>query len=189
MNCYCINLNLFEPLLKSEELLFEITSKRLPHSRIDITWINQNFIDLLKSRGLKITLAEAFFRAAYSPDQNQPYSQIHKDTLGISDSSKINWVYGGTNSKMNWYVPLNGIDPNISGSALGMKYEYYHLKDLKFLHSQEVGKPSLVQVGLPHSISNVIEDRLCLSVRFADLNTDEFITFNKAKDIFQKEIN
>jgi hypothetical protein len=189
MNCYCIDLNLNEPLLKSEELLSEILNKRLPHSRIDVTCINQYFVELLKSKGLKITLAESFFRAAYSPDQNQPYSQIHKDTLGISDSSKINWIYGGANSKMNWYAPLNGIAPNISGSAVGMKYEYYYLKDLEFLHSQEVGRPSLVQVGLPHSISNIVEDRLCLSVRYADINTGEFITFDKAIDIFKTEIN
>lgn len=183
MNDFCIDLNISIPFIEDEVYLNSLRSKYKRHNKIDPSTINTKIIDFFKNKNLQITLAESFYRMP----EDIAVPNIHKDAPGLTDATKINWVYGGGDSVMNWYQPkVDNIQTNTS--AIGITYEYYKRDDVELIHSQRVGFPSIVQVGLPHDISNITSDRLCISVFVKEISTTSFITFEKAKKIFQNEM-
>ena len=177
MNNFCIDLNLPFPLFKSDLYLSEL--RRTPHSRIDYKeHFHPEILNLLDKLGLKINLAESFYRAPYSS------SQIHRDVLGTADATKLNWVYEGNDVPMNWYAETS--DTIRTGvTALGITYRYYQFNDVKLLHKQSVGHPSLLQVAIPHNISTSNKSRLCVSVVLQYKDSDKFVTFNESIAIFK----
>ena len=183
MNNYCIDLNLNIPFFNDEKYVYQLKIDNKRHQRIDHANINPEIFEFFKSKNLKIGLAESFFRRPGDPFN----PEIHKDAINFTDASKINWVYDSGDSVMEWYKPINN-NIKTNKTAIGVSYEYYDIADLELVHTQHVGFPSLVQVGLPHNIANITSDRLCISVLFIDIETSSYIPFEKAKMIFQNEL-
>ena len=185
MNNYCIDLNLSIPFFNDENYINLLKIDNNRHQRVDRSKINSKIIDYLKSKNLIIVSVESFFRRPEDPFN----PEIHKDAINFTDATKINWVYGGGDSVMEWYEPINSNNIKTNKTATNADYEYYDHADLKLVHTQQVGFPSIVQVGIPHNIAKITTDRLCISVFFKEIDSCEpgYVTFAKAKEIFQSD--
>lgn len=181
MNDFCVDLNINIPLFKVDVLSHYY--KRIPHSRVNLDFLNPAIIDLFTSNNLEITLCEAFYRKP----TDIIHDTVHKDAMHITDATKINWVFGGDDTMMNWYKPINPIF-NVNHSQIGVEYINYDRSNLSLIHSQRVGFPSLVQVGIPHDITMGLTDRLCISTFFKEKGSTEYIAFSNAIKLFNNFI-
>jgi hypothetical protein len=176
MNNYCVNLNIKIPLFVKE---FNIeTLKLVHHTDIPAEVINPLLYRFFEQKGLRIELAESFFIPKFGR------VGIHEDGGNKLDVLKINWIYGGIGSTMNWYTPI--ADPLWKTTILGIRYKEYNLSQVKLVHSQSVGFPSLVQVGCPHGVFAGNQERLCVSIVPAFKESlDTTIKFNDGLELFK----
>ena len=180
MNNYCVDLNFAFGPFKND---FDIsTLKNKNHSKIDNLDLNTEFVDLVDRMGLKIQLAECFYRKPYTQ------SQIHRDVKGTESATKINWIFGGDNSLMNWYTPVTDII-RTAVTTIGITYIYYEKSDVKLAHTQKVGFPSLLEVALPHDITMGNEERICVSIVLKYKDREAYPTFAESTKIFKDYIN
>lgn len=179
MNNFCVDLNMDIPLFKKES--YSQYYKTRSHSRVNIKLLNPEILEMFDSKNLEIVLCEAFYRKP----TDIKHDAIHKDAMHITDATKINWVFDGHDSLMNWYEPVTPVY-NISRSQIGVEYIYYDRSNLNLVHSQTVGFPSLVQVGMPHDITMGLADRLCISTFFKQKGSKEYISFSNAIELFSE---
>jgi len=182
MNDFCINLHFPDiPLFKEQQFLSILKTKN--HHRIDPNDLHPAMHLEFNKLGLEIVFVESFFKTPFQENR------IHKDAPGYTDATKINWVFDGMGSTMNWYEPKNDkVLPLQDITSIGVQYSYYQRPDLNLLHSQQVLSPSIVQVGIPHDITMGPDYRHCISAFFKIQNTNEYITFNESKDLFKDYI-
>lgn len=182
MNNFCINLNLTDiPLFKEEQFLFVLKTKN--HYKINPDEIHPAMHLAFNKLDLEIVFVESFFKIPFQSNR------IHKDAPGYTDATKINWVFDGEDSTMNWYEPRNDkVLPLQDITSIGVQYSYYQRSDLNLLHSQQVTGPSIVQVGIPHNITMGTKHRHCISAFFKQKNSSEYIPFDKSKDLFKDYI-
>ena len=186
MNNFCININTNVKVLSDNfdiDTIKDLTSTpTIKHSKLLAEHFHQELHDFLTDINLTILLAEAF----HIPPLR--IMTIHIDG-GQNDYVKLNWIYGGAGSKMHWYRAKVTKNPeDIGVTAIGTRYEHFLLEEVDLIHSQAVGCPSLVQVGIPHNITNPKEDRICISAVLANKTTGKHITFNKAMMALDKYI-
>ena len=111
---------------------------------------------------------------------------IHVDGP-LGDYAKLNFVLGGRNSKMNWYNlkdPANV--PPIKKTSLKTDYISYDYSDLDFIDEYEFYRPTIVQVGIPHNVTNGPDHRYCISLSL--MQGRQRLTMDRARDIFSKYI-
>ena len=170
MNPYCVDLNWNIPLL-APHVDINIFKKQY-HTKGDIEDIHPIMLQHLASKGMKISLVETFYS---KPNYIQ---SIHIDVAG-GDYSKLNWVFGGANSLMHWYKLKTGVSEKLKINSIGKTYSDYDIDQVELIHSQPIGKPSLIQVGIPHNITNGPEERLCICL----------VMVNKGRISMQKAID
>lgn len=183
---YCRFLNFsFSPLrpdINVLEYLYDLHKEKQNICRINFRDINVEFLSLLNRKKLYLTHAESFYKP---PSSRNSYP--HLDSFP-GDIVKINWIYHGQDSTMNWLSLLPG--KSLIKSVTSINTTFYHaneydtvIEESCFLHS-----PSLVQVGVLHNISNHKEDRYCLSFCISDKLTRKFVGFDKAKEVLEEYI-
>lgn len=178
MNPYCTNLNFNIPVFRDSVDLEKFTScYQMQGHRSDL---NPTLLKFLLTKNIKVFFFETFFLL---PDNREV---IHIDHLS-GDYVKLNYVYYGNNSKMNWYKPKDEIKKSISTTPIGTKFISYNKNEVDLLHSQSVGFPGLVQVGIPHSITNPEDKRLCISLVLHNLKCKR-LTMNESLEIFKEYI-
>jgi hypothetical protein len=119
--------------------------------------------ELLYSLGIVVPWIELFYRM---PGHQ---GSIHADNLS-GDFTKINWVYKGKNSKMFWFTINDSIHKkHVKLTMADTEYIQYSLKEVTYVHSDSISGPALVQVGVPHLVTNPTEDRYCLCFILTDL--------------------
>jgi len=182
MNNFCIDLNFSDiPLFKNKVFLYKLKTKR--HCRIDTSEISLDIHSIFDKLGLEIVFAESFFKVPFQPNP------IHKDAPGHSDATKINWVYGGEGSTMNWYIPKNeSIKEQQDINSIGVQYSYFNQDDLNLIHSQFVRCPSIVQVGIPHNVTVGYSHRHCISAFFKYKENNEYVKFADSINLFKDYI-
>jgi len=179
MNPYCNLLALtISPLIEG----YDITKITEVHESINLDQINPEIKTLLRNLGITVSWIEIFYR---KPKQN---SKIHVDNM-LSDFTKINWVYKGIHSRMFWFnVKDRAISKTASTTIVNTKYITYDFSEVNFVHSTSIFGPALVQVGIPHLISNPVEDRYCLSFTLTDLEGNR-LTMERAQQLLVNHIN
>jgi len=152
---YCLDINLNINPLKEN---LDIKSYGI-HSHIEISLsdINYNLISFLSTLNLTIGFAELFYTPPFS------FTGIHIDSLG-GDYTKLNYIYGGENSFMNWWKQKPNVSTVIKNTAIDSQYISYRPSEVDLIDKQQVKFPSIVQVGIPHNIQNFKEPRYCLSL-------------------------
>jgi hypothetical protein len=184
MNNFCININTDVKVLNDD---FDINTIKtstptIKHSKLLAEHFHQELHNFLADNNLTIFLAEAFHIPKFK------IMTIHIDG-GQTDYAKLNWIYGGAGSKMHWYRAKVTKNPeDIGVTAIGTRYEHFLSEEVELVHSQAVGCPSLVQVGMPHNVTNPKEDRICISAVLANKTTGKHITFNEAMLALNKYI-
>jgi hypothetical protein len=157
MNRYCNHLNLdFLPLFKETVDINQF--KLVRHTKGNLKFhLHPVFLDFLNSINLQAGGLEMFY-------SNPNFIQgIHIDDTG-NERVKLNYIYGGKNSFMNWYDIKDNVVPVIKQTRTGSSYVEFTEDEVNLVYQSNVKFPSLVQVGIPHNIINPTEHRLCVSV-------------------------
>lgn len=181
MNKYCVDVEFNMPCIVSD---FDPTIyKKRHHHSLDTNNFTPEFLELIDSLNLKITWAEIFY---VRPSSIKDY-RVHTDSTG-GDYIKMNWIFGGRGSKMQWFDIKSGVVKQPVKTVIDSFYFSYNSEEVSLAHGQPVRFPSIVQVGVPHNIYNPVEDRYCVSIMFRDKTTDDRITMEEAIQRFSKYI-
>jgi hypothetical protein len=148
--------------------------------KIDTSLINEEFISLMESNDLKINHVESFYKPKSTINSN-----AHIDRLGGS-ISKINWIFAGKDSTMNWLELLPGEKIIQKMTEIGTVYLGANNKNCTIIDSCKLQSPSLVQVGILHNVTNPTEDRFCVSVCFIDNKTNKRVPFETATTLLKQ---
>ena len=189
MNNFCIDLNLsIDPLCVDVNTLPKLNYNKLDQKK----YINPELIDFFKSMSLEIEHVATFFTP-----KNFQFSKIHIDNSGYkystypNNQAKINWIYGGKDSLMNWYKLKPG-SKLFHKPILGFKQQDSYIdcnkEDVDLIHSQAVNFPSIVHVGIPHNITNYNEPRLCLTMVIKDTYSNTRLSFDQLVGVFYNYI-
>jgi hypothetical protein len=118
---------------------FHATSKQLPPQLL--AW--------LSARGVYVPHAEVFHTPAMG------YLPIHVDGERLCNIVKLNWCYGKVGSMMNWFKLKDASKAiPMKETVVGTKYLQPLPVDCQLVHSARISGPTLVNVGVPHSIIN-----------------------------------
>ena len=142
MNSFCINLNLDIPPLRPHVDIHNFP--KVYWNTISMDSVNPKLIDYLYLKGVTIAKVALFF--AEGPD----FGDIHLDGDNISDQVKLSWTYGDDHL-MHWYTT-----DVIRTNAVAHSNRYfikYEPNEVSIIHSQKIGCPSLIQVGIPHNVT------------------------------------
>jgi hypothetical protein len=173
-------LNLDIPLFKEG-----ITFRDVPKAPIAILdkekYLNEKMFKFFDSLDLEISFVETFFKRAYNKNK------IHIDGTG-NDYTKLNWVFGGGQSKMNWYAPLDNTLRPLFKNAIDTSYVAYTPEQVTEIESSIIQNPTLVQVGVPHNVVNITEDRLCISILYRNKINKNRISMSESVQTFKKYI-
>ena len=176
MNKYCVSLNFNIPPLRENIILS-------PHSdhikKLNLKLINPKLTSIFDKLNIRVGSLQHLSYAPYF------IGTIHIDNEG-GDYIKLNWIYKGSNSIVNWYEPIdNTIKP---ANVVSREYEFikYDKSEVKLLHSQHINMSSIIQVGIPHNIINYSDPRECLSMVLC-LNGNR-ITMAESIELFKNYI-
>ena len=177
MSAFCVHVKDDTPLFKPHYQLPHY-AERL-HQDVSIDVINPYWIDRVESGGLQVLRVELF----YAPPGLDYVMGIHTDS-GMGDRSKINWVFGGEGSLMHWYRVVNPKQKEQLVTPVGSQYNLYEPDEIKLMHSTTIQNPAIVQIGVPHNITNPGQERWCYSMVITDPATGSNATFGSVKRIF-----
>lgn len=160
----------------------KIEPAKLYHTAITKNEVASDVYRFIALHGLTFLHMEYF----YTP----PHSKLdpHCDQSFLHDNAKINWVFGGEGSTMDWYDLLPGAIPKIQTTVVGSQYLIAHPSFFTLKHSAQVGQPSLIHYGIFHGITNYSQPRHTFSFTLGDKQTKKFTTFTQAKEIFKKYV-
>lgn len=174
-NFYFLNLDI--PLFKEGVSYQDLPKDHI--SKIDHKkYFNKEIFNFFEKLNLEIVFVETFFKYP----GNKGY--IHTDALG-GDYVKLNWVFGGGDSEMTWYSPKPGIKKTLSFTATKTPYLSYTENEVEEIARTQIKNPTLVQVGVPHNVVNVTEERFCVSVVFKN---NKRPNMSEAVEIFKEYI-
>jgi hypothetical protein len=171
-------LNLNIPLFKEGVSIEDISKQPIDRLNQKIH-LNKDLLTFFDSLNLIVLLVETFFKRPGNTDH------IHIDNSG-GDYVKLNWVFGGGDSRMCWYKPIDSLNKTVLRTTIGTPYVSYLPDEVIEIESVVVSNPTLVQVGIPHDVQDVTEDRLCVSILFLNKKTGKRLTMADARELFQQ---
>lgn len=184
MNTYCNYLNFSVPIFNDtfNGRVDPADKSQNCHWTLPKDIMNQQFIDLLFGLDIYIYLVEVFYK--YPKDDND--KGIHTDHL-MGDYVKINCVFGGKNSRMQWWkTKPNALDTKeLAETIIKTNWIGFDINEVDPVYDCELSYPSLVQVGIPHNIHNPTEERWCVSIVLMDTKTKERIKMADAYNRFR----
>jgi len=153
----------------------------MEHTYYDSELIDQDIKDWLAISDIYISWSECFI---LDPNRRSSWD-IHIDNaLTDSEQIKMNFVYCDTTSSMNWFKLKEGRKTLLATTSIGSKYYRAEDADCDLVYSAEIGKPSIVNASILHTISPVTSIRHCYSFSMCRISTNQFLTWNDATEIF-----
>ena len=134
-------------------------------------------------------------------------SAIHSDGIpyGLITNNRdcaINWVWGAEDHIMCWWKEKSNnvnIDNRLTeranhrnakdthSSVSSVEYLNWNIDQVDLIQSVKITKPSLVKIGIPHSVENFSNtDRWCLSIRM--IVPPSKVTWDKSLKLFKEYI-
>lgn len=139
-------------------------------------FLNIDVLEQINQLELEVSSVEFFYK---TPNNVGPGA--HVDDLNQTDFIKINWIYGDESAKMVWYKPIENFQGVVS-SHHNISYLYFPPDRITEIHSEILQSPSIVQVGIPHTIKNVCSERWAVSLTLR--KNGQFIDINNAFHLF-----
>ena len=155
-----------------------ITGSRTINIKIPNEHVDANLIAWTQVVGIRLLQAELIYTPAGG------FQKIHID-LGVkSDQCKINWIYNGHDSVMQWFTEKPGAQARfLDRPEVGACVTTYQFEDMDMIHSECVQGPVLVLVGEPHCVLNPKnQPRWCITTTYIDPDTNQLLTFERAKE-------
>lgn len=178
MSNFCKNLNVDLKVLQPHLDPFR---SFLPFYHINLNprdTLEDDLFDWLSDLDVEIVALTSFYCKPHE------YSIIHIDT-GSYDYAKLNFIYGGKDSLMNWFTPK--IPPRVGNEPIAASpdFHWWMPDEVELIHQESVGFPGLCRVGIPHNITNFAEPRRCISVHIGNKHNKERVKWSEALDIFK----
>jgi hypothetical protein len=82
----------------------------------------------------------------------------------------LNFAYGGTGSTMSWFMPRSGSKPYHSSNEVNNQILSWDPDDCIEICRAEIGKPSLINTGIPHTLIPGTTSRVCYSMSLFEKN-------------------
>lgn len=196
MNQYCSDIEFNMPLVNDIKILDRF--KNVHHHVIakkesQVKFLNPDLYNLFDSMGLNIWLITVFYKIPDESNHIDKKYNIHidgdpnvPDSTQIRDVSKINWVYNAGNSVMNWYSIKPNVVKTMSTSAVKTYFLKYDRDEVDLVYSKALTKTHIVQIGVPHDVTNISEPRLCVSVALSYKdNPLKRLTMGESLEIFK----
>jgi hypothetical protein len=185
MNNYCVSIKIpYSPFdtsyIKQIVLNSGLSLTQDLHLMCDSKSMSPDFTAWLCSIGLTVNWIPLFYKPAFFIDK-----EAHVDAP--VDFVKINWVYQGENSLMHWYSPLDDYAPKRCYTPQGQPFTLYSMDKIRQIHSEVIGFPSIVQVGIPHNVSTGDTSRYCVSM-IPKTSDGKIISMTQAQNIFKDYI-
>jgi len=193
---YCVPLNLDLKLFKSSDDTISFirnnplwaSSPYKLYFRVDTSELSDELLELFEKHNQQVKLIEVFY---VYPNAE---TGIHTDGFRRGDFPKLNFVFGGEDSTMNWwkisdeYKRKEYSQGIYTKSLIEADSIIYEKTDVDFAYSKTLSGAALIQAGSPHNIVNKHQDRFCVSFIFADKTLKRRLTMREAIDKF-KEYN
>jgi hypothetical protein len=111
---------------------------------------------------------------------------LHIDSIG--GVCKLNFVFGGEGSLMQWWQSKHDHDTGARyTNAIGTEYSRMEVKDCDLVWQQSIGQPSLINAGVPHQVINCTNTpRWCMSFCLADKRERKRLSWQQASKIFEQ---
>ena len=128
------------------------------HCRMEFEDINSDLLDWFSDLDIEgyPDMPGEFF---YTP----PHGTLrpHTDLTEITDAAKLNWMWGGEGSMMDWYELKPGAILYTDKGRTAVKSTPGRARAGEFVHtfSTTIGTPSLVNVGRLHGVRNLDQPR------------------------------
>ena len=180
-NPYCFHLDINVPVFKPGKNFTNYQANKYHNKFPTKNNASDELIDFMKSVGLILWYEFEIFQSELNSN-----TIIHTD-IEPGDFPKLNYVFDGKDSVMNWYEPK--IENNqIEVSLDNRPYISYHQNEVDLKHCEAVGlgNPSIVQTGVPHNVTTSTESRCCVSFIYVIEKTLTRPTFNECYTIFEK---
>lgn len=193
MNTFCVDLNIGIEPLANPDMLKNLDKDLYMHVFPTVGYVNPAFIIFMNKLGVVVDHIEIFYsHANYFTPIHRDVNKAPTDTENVYDFIKLNYLYGGKNSLMKWYKPLENVQPinkqiPNNQNTVYVTSDGFRLNDIELLHEQAINFPSIVQVGIPHNVQNFDEDRYCLCVVLT--KNGKRLSMNNAIDIFKEYIS
>jgi hypothetical protein len=170
-----LNINPFANNINGCEYLQQSHIDKQAQKNVNTKDLNPELIDLLSNFGIGVYFAESFYKS------KNAQHKIHLD-VRPGDAVKINWVYKGQHSSMNWYNLKPDKNLLQLTSTINTPFYYANASDVDLIDSCSISPqhPCIVQVGVLHDITNPVEDRYCLSLSLVHKGTKNKIQFDQA---------
>ena len=153
---------------------------KVAHTKLDPNiHINPDLLKFFSEVGLYVNFAETFYMRPYAN------SIIHCDTKHYTDVAKINYVFDGKDSTMNWYHTKDDALRNTTPSIIGSNYRKYTKEEVTLVYQHQVKFPTLIQAGVPHNVTTYSEPRMCVSLFLMHTATDKYISFSEGLELFK----
>ena len=151
------------------------------HIRVPKEHISTELLEWLDRMNLKIDWVELFYSfPGY-------ITKIHTDGQG-GDYTKLNWQYGGQSSVMRYYRPIKQGHKDSVASSIDSDYLFWSAMEVEPVGDVKIGYPTLVQVGVPHNVVNLLTHRWVLSVIILDKTHGGRLTWAEALDRFSHQL-
>jgi hypothetical protein len=171
----------FHPIFRNYES--EIPNKKENHHvRIIKQHLDPRLVNWMDAHGLYVIASEYFYTA---PDKTL---SAHCDTLTLSNVVKMNWMYGGDDSLMDWYEMKPDKPLPQYQTIINTKFSIPAVNDIVLKQSFKIGKPSLINVGQVHGVRNGKHPRYVYSLVIGVTATQQRLEWDQAKEIFAKYI-
>lgn len=151
------------------------------HYKFDEELLDPLFLDIMQWGGMGVKHCEVFYR----PGTGEEFDAfIHVDGHKVVDCvAKINWVMGGQQNLMRWYLPTVEVSERheLTTNA-GTKYLTFQPHEVEEIAQCDMHGVYVVNAGVPHSVDMVAgspdEPRICLSIvpGIRDPKTKEIIS-------------
>lgn len=138
-----------------------VNTKSTAHFLIKKEDRDHRVVELIESLGFGVHHSELFYTPAYSTRNihvdgdigNPPYASIFK----------INWIVGGTGSRMVWYETIDGYSPEKRKTVAGTYACIFDPKKCREIFNLQIENCALVQAGIPHTVINERQPRWAVS--------------------------
>lgn len=161
----------------------DLDFRKLNHFSFEENDFDPRVLAFLDERGLQVSHYEVF----YTPPRAM--LAVHADGAKLSNIIKLNWVFGGKDSRMMWWKLKSDDALKLLETNIGTPYLYAEQKNCIMVESVAITSPTLVNVGQLHSVINTgPERRWCLSVVLAKKGVDKNLEWDEAMELFDGEL-
>lgn len=152
---YALNLTRFPVFFVRSTVERDCDPMKLHQWRIGTDQIPVPILRTLMERDLFVIHGEGFHTPANA------LLPIHVDGPELTQRAKLNWSWGSPGSKMMFWKLKSGKSATEMTTGIGTRYLTMNAADCVPVHSCEIGslKPTLVNVGQPHSVMNMKPNR------------------------------